>query len=189
MELTSEISCGEGLHLQVPWAKAHSQFFSQAKNKQSLNAVEKAAFFVTLDDTEQGYDAENPVWLLDSYTKSLIPGKCYYSSLKVVKALVYDVDMNIIPFSGFGKGLIKKCKISPDDFMQIALQLAHFRRLKSYTRNTMGQGRLSSLALLAIERTLVKSLEKTPSWILSAEFQLLGWSAVSAGQLWNLCFS
>ncbi|KAI2645900.1 putative serine/threonine-protein kinase nek3 [Labeo rohita] len=37
------------------------------------------------------------------------------------------------------------------------------KRLKSYTRNTMGQGRLSSLALLAIERTLVKSLEKTPS--------------------------
>ncbi len=34
------------------------------------------------------------------------------------------------------------------------------KRLKSYTRNTMGQGRLSSLALLAIERTLVK----TPSW-------------------------
>ncbi len=31
-------------------------------------------------------------------------------------------------------------------------------------RNTMGQGCLSSLALLAIERTLVKSLEKTPSW-------------------------
>ncbi len=38
------------------------------------------------------------------------------------------------------------------------------KRLKSYTRNTMGQGRLSSLALLAIERTLVKSLEKMPSW-------------------------
>ncbi len=38
------------------------------------------------------------------------------------------------------------------------------KRLKSYTRNTMGQGRLSSLALLAIERTLVKSLEKAPSW-------------------------
>ncbi len=37
------------------------------------------------------------------------------------------------------------------------------KRLKSYTRNTMGQDRLSSLALLAIERTLVKSLEKTPS--------------------------
>ena len=33
------------------------------------------------------------------------------------------------------------------------------KRLQSYTRNTMGQGRLSSLALLAIERTLVKSLD------------------------------
>uniref|UniRef100_A0A673BCZ9 DUF4371 domain-containing protein n=1 Tax=Sphaeramia orbicularis TaxID=375764 RepID=A0A673BCZ9_9TELE len=38
------------------------------------------------------------------------------------------------------------------------------KRLKSYTSNTMGQGRLSSLALLAIERTLVKFLEKTPTW-------------------------
>uniref|UniRef100_A0A8C5G6F7 TTF-type domain-containing protein n=1 Tax=Gouania willdenowi TaxID=441366 RepID=A0A8C5G6F7_GOUWI len=38
-------------------------------------------------------------------------------------------------------------------------------RLKSYTRNTMGQGRFSSLALLAIERTLVKSLEKTPGCV------------------------
>ena len=28
----------------------------------------------------------------------------------------------------------------------------------------MGQGRLSSLSLLAIDRTLVKSLEKTASW-------------------------
>ena len=38
------------------------------------------------------------------------------------------------------------------------------KRLKSYTRSTMGQGLLSSLAQLAIERTLIKSLEKTASW-------------------------
>ncbi len=44
------------------------------------------------------------------------------------------------------------------------------KRLKSYTRNTMGQGHLSSLALLAIERTLVKSLEKTPSWYNTEHF-------------------
>ncbi|KAL0154724.1 hypothetical protein M9458_048987, partial [Cirrhinus mrigala] len=49
------------------------------------------------------------------------------SSLKVAKALADDVDMHIIPFSEFGKGLIKKCKTSPDGFIQIALQLAHFR--------------------------------------------------------------
>uniref|UniRef100_A0A672YQ65 HAT C-terminal dimerisation domain-containing protein n=1 Tax=Sphaeramia orbicularis TaxID=375764 RepID=A0A672YQ65_9TELE len=39
------------------------------------------------------------------------------------------------------------------------------KRLKSYTHNTMGQSCLSSLALLPIERTLVKSLEKTPTWL------------------------
>uniref|UniRef100_A0A9J8BBJ0 Carnitine palmitoyltransferase 1Ab (liver) n=2 Tax=Cyprinus carpio TaxID=7962 RepID=A0A9J8BBJ0_CYPCA len=194
--------------LLYPWAKARSQFFSRGKNKQSLDAVEKAAFFVTLDDTEQRYDPENSVRSLDSYGKSLLHGKCYdrwfdksfnlivfkngtmglnaehswadapivghlwehvlssdpvrlgytedghckgnphpnlpgpqrlqwdipeecqaviNSSLKVAKALADDVDMHIIPFNDFGKGLIKKCKTSPDGFIQIALQLAHFR--------------------------------------------------------------
>uniref|UniRef100_A0A671RCQ3 Carnitine O-palmitoyltransferase 1, liver isoform-like n=1 Tax=Sinocyclocheilus anshuiensis TaxID=1608454 RepID=A0A671RCQ3_9TELE len=192
----------------IPWAKARSQFFSRGKNKQSLDAVEKAAFFVSLDDTEQRYDPENPVQSLDSYGKSLLHGKCHdrwfdksfnlivfkngtmglnaehswadapvvshlwehvlssdpvrlgytedghckgnphpnllgpqrlqwdipeecqaviSSSLKVAKALADDVDMHIIPFNDFGKGLIKKCKTSPDGFIQIALQLAHFR--------------------------------------------------------------
>lgn len=49
------------------------------------------------------------------------------SSLAVATALADDVDMHIIPFNNFGKGLIKKCKTSPDGFIQIALQLAHFR--------------------------------------------------------------
>lgn len=49
------------------------------------------------------------------------------SSLNVAQALADDVDMHIFPFNNFGKGLIKKCKTSPDGFIQIALQLAHFR--------------------------------------------------------------
>ncbi|KAI4894588.1 hypothetical protein NFI96_018815 [Prochilodus magdalenae] len=193
---------------RVPWAKARSEFFSRGKNKQSLDSVEKAAFFVTLDDTEQRYDPKNSVQSLDSYAKSLLHGKCYDrwfdksfnlivykngtmglnaehtwadapivghlweqvlafdpvtlgyteeghckgkmhpslpgpqrlqwdipeecqsvidSSLKVANALADDVDSHIIPFNDFGKGLIKKCKTSPDAFIQIALQLAHFR--------------------------------------------------------------
>uniref|UniRef100_A0A9J8C4D3 Carnitine palmitoyltransferase 1Ab (liver) n=2 Tax=Cyprinus carpio TaxID=7962 RepID=A0A9J8C4D3_CYPCA len=177
---------------------------SRGKNKQSLDAVEKAAFFVTLDDTEQRYDPENSVRSLDSYGKSLLHGKCYdrwfdksfnlivfkngtmglnaehswadapivghlwehvlssdpvrlgytedghckgnphpnlpgpqrlqwdipeevSSNVYLAKALADDVDMHIIPFNDFGKGLIKKCKTSPDGFIQIALQLAHFR--------------------------------------------------------------
>uniref|UniRef100_A0A672N220 carnitine O-palmitoyltransferase n=1 Tax=Sinocyclocheilus grahami TaxID=75366 RepID=A0A672N220_SINGR len=203
-ELLAALTAGD----RDPWAKARSQFFSRGKNKQSLDSVEKAAFFVTLDDTEQRYDPENSVQSLDSYGKSLLHGKCYdrwfdksfnlivfkngtmglnaehswadapvvghlwehvlssdpvrlgytedghckgnphpnlpgpqrlqwdipeegqaviNSSLKVAKALADNVDMHIIPFNDFGKGLIKKCKTSPDGFIQIALQLAHFR--------------------------------------------------------------
>ncbi|KAL2094139.1 hypothetical protein ACEWY4_011451 [Coilia grayii] len=193
---------------RVPWANARAEHFARGKNKQSLDAIEKAAFFVTLDDTEQRYDTANPVESLDSYAKSLLHGKCYdrwfdksfnlivfkngtmglnaehtwadapivghlwehvlsmdplklgyaedghckgslhpnlpgpqrlqwdiseecqnviNSSLNVAKALADDVDCHIIPFSEFGKGLIKKCRVSPDAFIQIALQLAHFR--------------------------------------------------------------
>lgn len=192
---------------RTPWAKARETYFSRGKNKQTLDAIEKAAFFVTLDDTEQRYDADNPVKSLDSYAKSLLHGKCYdrwfdksfnlivfkngtmglnaehswadapivghlwehvlcmdpklgytedghcvgqphpnlpgpqrlqwdipaecqeaiESSFTVARALADDVDCDIIPFTDFGKGLIKKCRTSPDAFIQIALQLAHYR--------------------------------------------------------------
>uniref|UniRef100_A0A8C7NJ97 carnitine O-palmitoyltransferase n=1 Tax=Oncorhynchus mykiss TaxID=8022 RepID=A0A8C7NJ97_ONCMY len=193
---------------RVPWAEAREAYLRQGRNQQALDTVEKAAFFVTLDDTEQRYKAEDPVRSLDSYAKSLLHGKCYdrwfdksfnlivfrngtmglnaehswadapiighlwehvlsmdpvklgyteeghckgnphpslpgpqrlqwnipaecqtaiASSLTVAKALADDVDSHIIPFNCFGKGLIKKCRTSPDAFIQIALQLAHFR--------------------------------------------------------------
>uniref|UniRef100_A0A8C2B2D1 carnitine O-palmitoyltransferase n=1 Tax=Cyprinus carpio TaxID=7962 RepID=A0A8C2B2D1_CYPCA len=193
---------------RVPWACARNAYLRHGKNKKSLDSVEKASFFVTLDDTEQRYDPANPVESLDRYAKSLLHGKCYdrwfdksinlivfkngtiglnaehswadapvvghlweqvlsmdpvklgytadghckgephhnlpgpqrlqwnippecqtmiANSLSVAVALADDVDSHIIPFSDFGKGLIKKCKISPDAFIQLALQLAHYR--------------------------------------------------------------
>ncbi|XP_074950491.1 carnitine O-palmitoyltransferase 1, liver isoform isoform X2 [Phalacrocorax aristotelis] len=196
---------------RVPWAKARQAYFSRGKNKQSLDAVEKAAFFVTLDDIEQGYRKEDPVGSLDTYGKSLMHGRCYdrwfdktftlivfkngrtglnaehswadapivghlwenvmateylelgYSedghckgdtnqnlpiptklqweipeecqevierSLSTAVALADDVDFNSFSFDAFGKGLIKKAKTSPDAFVQLALQLAHYRNEK-----------------------------------------------------------
>uniref|UniRef100_A0AAZ3REQ0 carnitine O-palmitoyltransferase n=1 Tax=Oncorhynchus tshawytscha TaxID=74940 RepID=A0AAZ3REQ0_ONCTS len=46
-------------------------------NKRSLDCIEKAAFFVTLDDDEQGMMGEDPAASLDRYAKSLLHGKCY----------------------------------------------------------------------------------------------------------------
>ncbi|TMS05013.1 Carnitine O-palmitoyltransferase 1, liver isoform [Larimichthys crocea] len=203
-ERLAALTAGE----RTPWARARETYFSRGKNKQSLDAIEKAAFFVTLDDTEQRYDNANPVKSLDSYAKSLLHGKCYdrwfdksfnlivfkngtmglnaehswadapiighlwehvlsmdpvklgyteeghccgqphpnlpgpqrlqwdiptecqdviESSLTLARNLADDVDSHIFPFNDFGKGLIKKCRTSPDAFIQIALQLAHYR--------------------------------------------------------------
>lgn len=49
------------------------------------------------------------------------------SSYAVAEKLLNDVDLHILVFSDFGKGLIKDCRLSPDAFIQMALQLAYFR--------------------------------------------------------------
>uniref|UniRef100_A0A674NYX0 Carnitine O-palmitoyltransferase 1, muscle isoform n=1 Tax=Takifugu rubripes TaxID=31033 RepID=A0A674NYX0_TAKRU len=171
---------------RVPWARARSKYFSQGLNKVSLDAIESAAFFLTLDDEPQGYDQARPR-SLDSYAKSLLHGKCYdrwfdksftlisypngkmginvehswadapivghmwevnimtalhliqkqflikYFTIlsactnKATLRIADDVDFYGCLFHEFGKGLIKKCRTSPDAFIQMALQLAQFR--------------------------------------------------------------
>ncbi|MGH0162371.1 UNVERIFIED_CONTAM: hypothetical protein FKN15_071914 [Acipenser sinensis] len=61
---------------RIPWARARVKFFSQGINKVSLDTIEKAAIFMTLDEEEQGYDKEK-LRSIDSYAKSLLHGKCY----------------------------------------------------------------------------------------------------------------
>uniref|UniRef100_A0A670XU61 carnitine O-palmitoyltransferase n=1 Tax=Pseudonaja textilis TaxID=8673 RepID=A0A670XU61_PSETE len=180
----------------------------RGKNKQSLDAIEKAAFFVTLDDTVQGYREEDPVKSMDTYAKALLHGKCYdrwfdksfnlivfrngkmglnsehswadapivghlwenvmssdclelgytedghckgeatlgipmptklqweipeeVGSFNIARLLADDVDFHSFPFDAFGKGLMKKTKTSPDAFVQLALQLAHYRDMGKF---------------------------------------------------------
>ncbi|KAI7792261.1 carnitine O-palmitoyltransferase 1, liver isoform isoform X2 [Triplophysa rosa] len=199
---------------RIPWAQARKDFFSSGVNKRSLDCIEKAAFFVALDDDEQGMMGDDPAGNLDRYAKSLFHGKCYdrwfdksftvvlykngknglnaehswadapvmahlweyvmttdcfqlgYNeeghckgevdsslprpqrltwdisaecqehverSLAVAQALADDIDFHVYPIQEFGKGAIKKCKISPDAFIQIALQLAYYRNRGTFT--------------------------------------------------------
>uniref|UniRef100_A0A8C7XRK1 Carnitine palmitoyltransferase 1A2b n=1 Tax=Oryzias sinensis TaxID=183150 RepID=A0A8C7XRK1_9TELE len=198
---------------RVPWAQIRKEHFSSGVNKRSLDIIEKAAFFVTLDDEAQGMKGDDPTGNLDRYAKSLLHGKCYdrwfdksfsiviykngksglnaehswadaptvahlweytlatdafqlgytedghckgeverslppphrlsweipsevqdqiFSSLTVAKALADDVDCHVFPFRDFGKGKIKKLRVSPDAFIQISLQLAYFRDRGSF---------------------------------------------------------
>uniref|UniRef100_H2LR59 Uncharacterized protein n=1 Tax=Oryzias latipes TaxID=8090 RepID=H2LR59_ORYLA len=193
---------------RVSWAEARVKYFSSGINKRSLDVIERAAFFVTLDDEEQGTMRDDQPASLDNYAKSLLHGKCYdrwfdksfsviyykngksgingehswadapvvahvweyvlatdsfqlgYNeeghckgevdaslpqpqklnweispeceeqisrSLAVAQALADDVDFHVLSFRDFGKGQIKKCKVSPDAFIQMTLQLAYYR--------------------------------------------------------------
>ncbi|XP_067674607.1 carnitine O-palmitoyltransferase 1, liver isoform-like isoform X2 [Haliotis asinina] len=215
---TTEPSYGEE-HLaaltageRVNWAKARKEFFSKGKNKASLDAIEKAAFCVTLDEEAHGYDANDPA-SLDRFGKAMLHGKGYdrwfdksftlvvcsnghigfnaehswadapimahmweyaisdevhyagytsegkcvgeadpntpnpirlewdiseqansviENSLQIAHQLISDVDLNVIMFKDYGKGFIKKCKVSPDAFIQMALQLTYHRSTNKF---------------------------------------------------------
>ncbi|RZB39047.1 carnitine O-palmitoyltransferase 1, liver isoform [Asbolus verrucosus] len=182
-------------------------FFSRGVNKTSLDAIEKAAFVVTLDDLPYEYDTSDPD-KLDNYGKILLHGKGYdrwfdksltlcignngrigfnaehswadaavlshvwewvvtaqiheirydengntlgkpeivppapirlnweikyecqnaiEKSLSVVADLINDIDLRIYVHERYGKGFIKQCRVSPDAYLQMALQLAYFR--------------------------------------------------------------
>ena len=49
------------------------------------------------------------------------------SSLSVARDLYGDVDLRVLMHDQYGKGFIKRCNISPDAFIQMALQLAYYR--------------------------------------------------------------
>ncbi|XP_053707206.1 carnitine O-palmitoyltransferase 1, liver isoform isoform X2 [Synchiropus splendidus] len=193
---------------RVPWAQMRKKHFSSGINRRSMDVIDRAAFFITLDDEEQGMRGDDPAGNLDRYAKSLLHGKCYdrwfdksfsiiiykngksglnaehswadaptvahlweftlatdafqlgytedghcrgdvdrslpppqrlqwdipaevqsqiSSSLVTAQKLAEDVDCHVFPFREFGKGRIKKLRVSPDAFIQITLQLAYFR--------------------------------------------------------------
>jgi len=49
------------------------------------------------------------------------------ASVQQASDLLNDVDLHIYCHDAFGKGFIKTCNLSPDAFIQMALQLAYFR--------------------------------------------------------------
>ncbi|XP_071460432.1 palmitoyl thioesterase CPT1C isoform X5 [Marmota flaviventris] len=188
------------------WAQVRKSLKTQAA--QALEAVEGAAFFVSLAAEPAGLTREDPAASLDAYAHALLVGRghdrwfdksftlivfsngklglsvehswadcpisghmweftlateCFqlgYSAdghckghpdptlpqpqrlqwdlpeqvhlsislaLRGAETLSSNVDCHVFPFSHFGKSFIKRCHLSPDSFVQMALQLAHFR--------------------------------------------------------------
>jgi carnitine O-palmitoyltransferase 1 len=47
--------------------------------------------------------------------------------LQVALSLLNDVDLRVYMHNAYGKGFMKECRVSPDAFIQMALQLAYYR--------------------------------------------------------------
>lgn len=60
---------------RVPWAEARARFFNRGKNRASLDCIDRAAFFLALDEEAQGYSPERED-SLSVYAKSLLHGHC-----------------------------------------------------------------------------------------------------------------
>lgn len=59
-----------------------------------------------------------------------IPNQCQTmieSCLKEAQILISDLQLHILRHDAYGKGFMKKCKLSPDAYIQMAMQLAYFR--------------------------------------------------------------
>lgn len=75
---------------------------------------------ITQEDVKQIYSELN--FVIPAEIQSVISK----SSLTVNK-LVDDLDLRVLSFEKFGKNVPKACRVSPDAFVQLAMQLAYFR--------------------------------------------------------------
>lgn len=89
--------------------------------------------------------------LKPSLVSFCLPHQCQdviETSYLIAKQIADDVDFHGYLFMEFGKGLIKKCRTSPDAFIQLALQLAQFRVGLSSQINNLINALLNHLPLI-----------------------------------------
>ncbi|XP_074028252.1 carnitine O-palmitoyltransferase whd isoform X2 [Leptinotarsa decemlineata] len=88
-------------------------------------------------------------------------------SLKLANELIDDIDLRILVHDHYGKGFMKTCKVSPDAYIQMALQLAYYRDAGKFCLTyeaTMTrlyrEGRTETLRPLSLESAAwVKAME------------------------------
>lgn len=196
---------------RAAWAKIRQKHFSQGINRDSLQAIERATFFVSMNDLEPktlpergklmmhgdgrsiwfdkslsvqvfknamaGMNCEHSMadapamahmWeyamtrevlekLYDESGRCMPPGKkCKQYSILRPQRLVWDIspelekdiqtalvsarkanddlDLFVRDHDKWGKGIIKKCGVSPDAFIQMAIQLAYFKENKKFVQ-------------------------------------------------------
>lgn len=54
------------------------------------------------------------------------------TAVRNVNTLIDDLDLEVVCFDRYGKGFMKTCNVSPDAFIQMAMQLAYFRHIGTF---------------------------------------------------------
>lgn len=47
--------------------------------------------------------------------------------MKFIPSRIEDLDFYVYRYKSYGKNFIKSCKVSPDVYIQLALQLAYYK--------------------------------------------------------------
>ncbi|XP_066905403.1 carnitine O-palmitoyltransferase 1, muscle isoform isoform X2 [Halyomorpha halys] len=208
-ERLAALTAGDRAH----WAQTRQEHFFKGINRQALDAIEKAAFIVCLDDVPYEFDKNVPS-KLDEFGRTLLHGKGYDrwfdksftlcvgtngkigvnaehswadaavtshlweftiieetsgnwykedghtkgtpsfappppiklqwdlkdsclnaidASYQVARQLIDDIDLHIYMHDAYGKGFMKQCRLSPDAYLQMALQLAYYRNAGKFS--------------------------------------------------------
>uniref|UniRef100_A0A8C2AQD0 Choline O-acetyltransferase n=1 Tax=Cyprinus carpio TaxID=7962 RepID=A0A8C2AQD0_CYPCA len=104
-----------------------------------------------------------------------------------IQALVKNLDMNVNKFTGYGKEFIKKQKMSPDAYIQVALQFTFYRchgRLvptyESASIRRFQEGRVDNIRSSTPEALAFVKAMANSSKITDAEKMELLWTAIKA---------
>ncbi|VDK79446.1 unnamed protein product [Onchocerca ochengi] len=93
-----------------------------------INLVEYALQFVKRNDGQKTRDNVKNItplqlhWTILPHAKPLLQ-----KQIEIYNDLASNLNLQVLIFDGFGKEFIKSCKISPDGFVQLTMQLAYYR--------------------------------------------------------------
>lgn len=95
------------------------------------------------------------------------------TALKLANTLIADLDLRIYVHEKYGKGFMKRCRVSPDAYLQMALQLAYYRDAGKFSltyeasmTRMFREGRTETVRPCTIESSnWVKAMENPSSTI------------------------
>uniref|UniRef100_A0A1L8DYB6 carnitine O-palmitoyltransferase n=1 Tax=Nyssomyia neivai TaxID=330878 RepID=A0A1L8DYB6_9DIPT len=91
---------------------------------------------------------------------------------EAAQLVLNDLDLKVLMHTAYGKGFMKTCRVSPDAFIQMALQLAYFRDAGRFSltyeasmTRLFREGRTETVRPCTIESAaFVRAIDRKPHW-------------------------